>query len=231
MNLKMNSVMSSVTVLVATFPTLLPHPPLNLLKKMSTSLDLLNQIPQLDRCHLSLVANTLTPRMMNLILTSLRFMFTKLRKLKKSTQGQRLQRGWQGACFDCSKHISCATGFSGCLSEYFNGGEAGKESLETDECGEWAKVPDYHPYYGYYSKFFFYILTYVTSIIVSRLRLEGRNFRAKLKQKWPLSLRPYTALTADEANVQLQKTVRKLKSWKSQRALFMRYLISLFFLL
>ena len=83
MNLKMNSVMSSVTVLVATFPTLLPHPPLNLLKKMSTSLDLLNRIPQLDRCHLSLVANALTPRMMNLILTSLRFMFTKLRKLKK----------------------------------------------------------------------------------------------------------------------------------------------------
>ena len=84
--------------------------------------------------------------------------------------------------------------------------------METDECGEWAKVLDYHPYYGYYSKFFFYILTYVTSIIVSRLRLEGHNFGAKLKQKQPLSLRPYTALTVDKANMQLQKTIRKLKS-------------------
>lgn len=83
--------------------------------------------------------------------------------------------------------------------------------METDECGERAKVPKDDPFDGYYSEFFLYILIYVT-IIISRLRLEARNFGAKLKQKQPLWLRPYTALTADEANAQLQRTGRKLKS-------------------
>ena len=58
---------------------------------------------------------------------------------------------------------------------------------------------------------FIYILIYVT-IMVPRLRLEARNFGVKLKQKQPLLLKPCTVLTAAEANVQLQRTGRKLKS-------------------
>lgn len=82
-NLKKISVMTTLTsVLVAVFSPLLPHP-LNPLT-MSTPLNLLNQIPRLDHCHLSPVASALTPLMTKPTLTtSSRFVLAKLQKPKK----------------------------------------------------------------------------------------------------------------------------------------------------